>query len=772
MSTSGRRSGRERKVNPRYSNDAWDKETIRLLRASSESSGSSPPETSALDVDDDDQLVSQGEHTPGSEDEVYSMRSAESQSSDVVAPDACEDEDDSNMKTAMNQSSASPRPVIMPRFPISTDLSNTAHSRGVTSDTFKSGSKEIIYHDTFGPAVDDLADVLRARDVWLKGRDITIPSRRTLSEAARLPSSDAAPSSANETLPNSSDAIFRLLSDRQLLDHVEGDSMQNKYLINQSRSHLTFMGPYGKEQKFNIGQGHSLNFGRAWMKGSLLKGESPASYHEGWILNLGQTVQSISWAPTDIAAQYLAVACRCTSVQRGITVEQTFGAPSFQPSPPYPSTIQIWKFATQETRFSSVRTLDMRLRPKLVMIITTDWGNLHQLRWQPSESATDLHQRSSGFESDFRGVLGVLSSDGHVRLLTISIPDEVDDAHPLVLRLQRVGYDIAPPQGTIITTFTFATLTDIAIGCADGSLHLFDLTESIAENMSPVSYMTCFLHNTYVVAVTPASPSYLSHFICSVSAAGDLVLVDLRSPEQDHISIHRACFPNRDLVYSPFTRSFITALDRAGSTHIDSSSATFIMCHHLRHFYASHRVAKLPEYSGTATALAASQWHPCILAGNAQGTVVATNFLRKVLPHSRSDTARAKTTGAYIQKICEYEWRQLTGEELREAGVETSEMQTGSNNGLPLSLYHGRDVRPGASKFGEGFSPEKIDVGHATATQKKSRAQELGAAEAIFEEEQAVRAIEWNVNAHCAGLAAIGWGSGILRIQDLTHDLD
>ncbi|KEF51251.1 uncharacterized protein A1O9_12601 [Exophiala aquamarina CBS 119918] len=763
MSTPARRSGRQRKVNPKYSNDAWDKETIRILRASSESSGSSPPVHSASDEGRDEQLVQQGAHALGSDDEAFSMRSAESQSPEVEFPNTDEDEYDGNIKFAANQTPASPQPALTSRLPISTDLSSTVHCRGVTSDTFKSGSKEVIYHDTFGPAVDDLGDVLRARDIWLKGRDITIPSRRTLSEAA-LPRS-------NETVPDTREPIFRSLSDRQLLEHIKGGSAQIKCLINQKLPHLTFMGPYGKEQKFKIGQGHSLNFGKAWMKGSESNGESLTSYHRGWILNLGQNVQSISWAPTATAAQYLAVTCRCTSVQRETTVEQTFGAPSFQPSPPYPSNIQIWKFATKETRFSSVRTLNMHLQPQLVMVIATEWGNLHQLRWQPSESATDVHQKDDGSESEFRGVLGVLSSDGHARLLAISIPDEVDDAQPPVFRPQRVGYDIAPPPGTIFTTFAFATPTDIAFGCTDGSLHLFDLSESIAENTSPMSYMTCLLHNTYVIAVTPASPIQLSHFICSVSAAGDLVLVDLRSPEQDHISIHRACFPNRDLVYSPFTRSFITALDRAGSTHIDSSSATFIMCHHLRHFYVSLRIAKLPEYSGTATALAASQWHPCILAGNAQGTVVATNFLRKVLPQSRSDSAKAKPTGAYIQKICEYEWRPLDRNELREAGVENLEMKIESN-GSPGSLYHGHDVRAGASKFSEGFSPEKIDVGHATATKKKAKTQELGAAEAIFEEEQAVRSIEWNVNAHCAGLAAIGWGSGILRIQDLAHDLD
>lgn len=768
MSAPARRSGRERKVNPKYSNGGWDKETIRILRASSESSGSSPPEDSVSD-EEEDQLAQDGENAPASEDEADYIRSAESQSSDMETPN----DDDDNMQIEADKDARGPRhqPLVTPRLPITSDLSSATHSRGITRDILKSAPKETVYNDTFGPYVDDLTDVLRARDTWLKGRDITIPSRQTLSELQTSPFKALSLPSSENTVTISSDEVHTSLSERQILKRVERNHVQKKYLLNEKPSHLAFMGPYGKEQKFNIEQGRSLDFGNAWTKEGTPQGETPSSYHEGWILNLGEKVQTISWAPSNNSSQYLAVACRCTSAQRETTLEHNLGAPAFYPSPPYPSTVQIWKFVTEVTRFPGVRTLNMRYQPTLAMVIETDWGNIQQLRWRPANGSANLHQNNGFSESEFHGVLGVLSSDGHARILSISIPNEVDDGYPLVVQPQRTGFDIAPPQGTIFTTFAFATPTDIILGCANGSIHLFDLTESIAGIISPVSYMTHSLHNTYIIAITPASPSHLSHFVSSVSAAGDLVLVDLRSPEQDHISIHRACFPNRDLVYSPLTHSFITALDRAGNTHIDSSSATFIMCHHIRQFHASHRVAKLPEYSGTATALAASQLHPCILAGNAQGTVVATNFLRKVLPKTRSEAAKAKTTGAYIQKICEYEWRPLARDELRGAGAQPSEAEI--LVGGPLkSLYHGRDVRPGASRFSEGFKPEKIDVGNPGTTKVKPQKQELGAAEATFEEEQAVTAIEWNVNSHCAGFVAIGWGSGLLRIQDLAHSLD
>lgn len=780
MSTPTRRSGRERKSNPRYATVEWDKETIRNLRASSESSGSSLHEDLAASQGEKDdlelELAGESDSSAAVGDDAFSVRSALSQGSEVAISNDDRDNNDDETEADAGNRVPSSQTRLAPRVPITNGSPSAAHSRGVTRDVLKSTPKDAIYYETYGPCVDDLVDVLRARDTWLKGRDITIPSRQTLSEAEQIPFEDVALPTSNENVPRRDDPVYNSLSEQQLLEDIEQHHLQTRYVADGQNPHLVFMGPYGKEQKYHVAQGASLDYGQAWKTEGVANGQNGHSYHQGWILNLGEKVQSVSWAPSNKPHQYLAVGCRCTSAQRDSRTEQRSGAPAFSASSPYPSNIQIWKFATEETTFPGVRTLAMVHQPVLAMVIATDWGNTHQVRWRPAEGVTNVDGAGGTGEGSFRGVLGVLSSDGRARVITVSIPEGLKDRPPLIVRVQRAGCEIAPPQGTSFTAFAFATPSDIILGCTDGSIHLFDLTESTAKNKFPVSYMSHSLHNTYVIAVTPATPSRFSHFVSSVSASGDLVLVDLRSPEQDHISIHRACFPNRDLVYSPLSRSFITALDRAGNTHIDSSSSTYIMCHHMRQFHASHRVAKLPDYGGTATALAASPWHPCILASNARGTVMATNFLRKVLPQTRKDLPRSKaTTGAYIQKICEYEWRPLTKDELRdEAGTELSSgAETMRVIGPPGNMYHGHDVRPGASKFTEGFKPDRIHVGHPVVSKKESpQLQELGAAEATFEEEQAVTVMEWNVNRHCAGLVAIGWGSGLLRVQDLAHDLE
>jgi hypothetical protein len=247
----------------------------------------------------------------------------------------------------------------------------------------------------------------------------------------------------------------------------------------------------------------------------------------------------------------------------------------------------------------------------------------------------------------------------------------------------------------------------------------------------------------------------------------------------------------------PFTRSFIAAVDRSGNGQVERNAATLLACHHIRQFPRLLKVAKLPHWSGAATALAGSRWHPCILVGNAKGQVLATNYLRKILPYRRTDQKRA--VGPYMQKICEYDWRPLTEEELgqdpssrpgqnkdkRQDQEQEQQQQQhqyqdqgkgedGEVKEAPLDLYHGRDVRPGMSRFHEGFKPEKIEVGNPKPSWKKAKTnkndEETGNGEAVFEEEQAVATIDWNPNGPCAGIVAMGWGSGIVRVQDLAYD--
>ncbi|KAI1614810.1 hypothetical protein EDD37DRAFT_406572 [Exophiala viscosa] len=757
MAENRRRSARERKVNPKYANDGWDKGTLRLLRESSESSGSSPDEAAEAEELDTDLRVravkarSGGDASSADGDDVSMASAAVSKSSDVDTPD--EDEEENATLASDEDADAGDAPRRRNRRLPRSAISTTAHSRGLPSGHQSSG-KSSVYHLTFGPDIEDLHDVLQARDTWLNGRDITLPSRATLSaaHASEKPvgDTDNAPTSTANSLVDPP-------TDHQILTPIGNDELYAKYLLQDKPSHSVVLGLWGGQQLFPLEYCSPLDFGQAWPKASSLdQAQMPTSqehYHEGWLLNVGERVQCLGWAPGQDGVQYLAIVTRCTSTQRNLAAGEEDIRPAFHPSPPYPSAIQIWAFQTQPTKVTGIRTLSMRTMPRLAVVIGTDWGNIRHIKWRPPPAPST----SPGHEtSQHIGHLGILSTDGHVRILTIPFPPSTS---PLTLHADRAGLTIPPPPNTLFTSLTFATPTDLILGCADGSIHIFDLVDP-----SPTPHLTHDQHNTYILSLCAATPSSLSHFIASTSATGELTLTDLRSPEQDRVSVARACFPAKDLVFAPFTRTFITTLDRAGNTHTESSSATFIVAHHLRHFPTTHRIAKLPEHTGAATALAGSYQHPCILVGNARGQVFATNYLRKIMPHRRNDPRSKPGAIAWLQKVCEYDWRPE-----RPSTVHASAKgQTGDT----IDLYHGHDTRRGVSRFHEGFKPDKVDFGITTNPKKKIDKQDLGAAEPIFEEENAVTALEWNPNHSCAGFAAMGWGSGILRIQDLAHDME
>ncbi|KAK7902384.1 hypothetical protein LTR67_002029 [Exophiala xenobiotica] len=785
-----RRSGRQRKVNPKYANDGWDRETLRVIRASSESSVSSPDEASRPEESQEKTttIIRDEEVSSDEGDNVSINGPVLSQSLDVETPD--EDDEDMGMDSDEDVPKSSRPPPRRPPPPsqaqgriISTEAANvTTRSRGL-APIHNRAAKSLIYSYTFGPEVEDLQDVLRARDTWLKGRDATLPSRLTLSVALNQSDSSGqhgsqtakGGSSKHSTFKSVSESWIDSVLDYQILTQLEDEELYEKYFSRHRPSHSVVLGPFDRQQQYPLDHCSPFDFGWAWPKseGSADDQASLSSerYHEGWLINVGERVNCLAWAPQHEGVQYLAVATKCTSAQRHLATGKENLRPAFHPSPLFPSAIQIWAFPTKATDIPGIRTFAMDLKPKLVMMVCTEWGNIRGMEWCPLDHPPIQDTSISDPKPSPVGFLGILSTDGCAHILGIPCPPNQSSASPTAFKAERAGLCMQPPNDTVFTTLTFATASDLILGTADGSIHLFDLTDASNHahahaHAQPQSYMTHRLHNTYITSLATAGPVSTTPLIASMSAAGDLALTDLRSPAQDKISMNHACLPTRDIYYAPFTRSFITGLDRVGSTHLESQSATYLICHHVRHFHMSLRVAKLPDHTGVATALAGSLHHPCILVGTAKGQVHSTNYLRKVLPHPRAD--KHNTFGAYLQKICEYDWRPLSAQERAEQGLPKEH----ESEKEEVDLFHGHDARPGVSRFHEGFKPEKTHLGNMPETKKKAWKKDAGAGEPIFEEEHAVTALEWNPNPSCAGFAAMGWGSGIVRIQDLAHDME
>ncbi|KIX99200.1 uncharacterized protein Z520_04776 [Fonsecaea multimorphosa CBS 102226] len=804
-----RRSGRQRKVNPRYANDGWDKDTLRTLRADSTSSGSSPVEegSTSSDSNDDSHVVNHVSAQEEDDDDASVASAASIQSSDVETPDP--EDNDGGMSLASDEDAPTPKRRSRPsRLPYATPAGGEAtRSRGIQPPSRL--GKRSAYANIFGPEIDDLRDVLVARDTWLKGQDVTIPSRQTLAFAIQQSrdldqcdtgsNKDSAPEGEDDAFMMGS--LFDTVRNHQVLEPIGRKTVYEKYLLHDMPAHTVVLGARGKQTKFGLDYLSPLDMGKAWLDhekpggGQTLQDGEPATqkrYHQAWLLNVGEKVQCFAWAVSARSVQYLAIAVKCTSSQRRMAISgRECERPAFHPSPAYSSSIQIWAFHTTPTSVESVRTLAMDEEPSLAVVIGTEWGNIRQLRWCQLDPDTEtLHKNTV---NPTIGLLAAISSDGHARVIAVRRPESRKArTTPITIRVERAGFDIPPPRDTVFTTLAFAGPTNLMLGTADGFLHSFDLTEpmmSQGANNIPKCYMKQQLHHTHVISVCAASPgSPQSTFLASTSASGDLALTDLRSPEHDCIHVPRPSFPTRDLIYAPFTHSFITLLDSSGNTQMERNAATFLVCHHIRQFPNLLKVARLPHDTGAATALTGSQWHPCILVGNAKGQVLATNYLRKVLPYRKSDPKKA--VWAYLQKICEYDWRPLTPQERRSQSQRQSQRHGRDREDGPppppspsraaiepttqedIDIYHGHDTRAGMSRFHEGFKPEKIEVAPFQPSAKRSKktaaSGELG--QAVFEEEQAVTALEWNPNSTCAGIVAIGWASGVVRVQDLAYD--
>lgn len=68
-----------------------------------------------------------------------------------------------------------------------------------------------------------------------------------------------------------------------------------------------------------------------------------------------------------------------------------------------------------------------------------------------------------------------------------------------------------------------------------------------------------------------------------------------------------------------------------------------------------------------------------------------------------------------------------------------------------------------------GLGPN-IEMGQEEGRKQKGEVKEKEgmAISTVREEEEGVSQIDWNPNLLCGGWVAVGWGSGLVRVQDLA----
>lgn len=227
------------------------------------------------------------------------------------------------------------------------------------------------------------------------------------------------------------------------------------------------------------------------------------------------------------------------------------------------------------------------------------------------------------------------------------------------------------------------------------------------ENPNPWLYHR--LHESYILTLTPAYPSY-PHLLASASVDGYMRLTDLRSPQIDSVLSARSRMASSLLAFSAPLLAFISTEEN-----------DFLRVYPIRTFNTSASVARADAFP---LCIAVGHFHPTILFGCSDGSLVATNPMRKIL------NRKAKHCQ---QTVLRHEWTRHGG---------------------------------GMSRITEGYKTEIILL------QRKAKAgtpmKGDGIMSTIYERETAITEVVWNPNLKCGGWVAVGMGSGLLRVQDLA----
>ena len=330
------------------------------------------------------------------------------------------------------------------------------HSSGINRTVYHH-SKYMRMKFAFGSGQNELLPIIHARENWSGPWDLTFPSKRSLKRARKSPSYGTGATFGVEPELLSQEAskgwdwyydddVEFSFRKRQRVERVGIDVAQS-YLPLGKTAHTVIVGPSGNETAFQLGRGESVNFGEAWgmteymqpkikkklgrpRKHSIPEPPPPkpqielpkVKIREGWIINMGNRVQALAWAPNCSGTQFLAVAVPVLNQQKDTHSVEGQTAAAFTPSPPHPTAIQIWSFESKEDK--SLRKLDLDVKPRLRMTLCTDAGDIAQLAWCPMS-----RDRRPDDETEDRINLGLLAGiwrDGTVKVLDVTLSKAAD----------------------------------------------------------------------------------------------------------------------------------------------------------------------------------------------------------------------------------------------------------------------------------------------------------------------------------------------------------
>ncbi|KAK7463100.1 hypothetical protein VKT23_007685 [Stygiomarasmius scandens] len=395
-------------------------------------------------------------------------------------------------------------------------------------------------------------------------------------------------------------------------------------------------GPFGSQTRAEMHMFQTLKMA------DLIPG-SPAH-----IFNAGAPVWGLDWCPVHAddrqlsRKQYLAVApfpSASHSPEIGVRVKR-----------PFPACIQVWSLSQSTTNATDSNASADSGKMKCEMIVCIDSGPAQELKWCPLPSNS---LRSEKSETPRKlGLLAGTFEDGSLSIFVVPLPEDVtppdhNNDEPVIVKIPEPLLRIELEE-TCCWAFDWANSEVIAIGTTNGVIAIYDVgtvlknaKDSLSEpitNLLPTHYLTTHQSAIRALSWIRAPPSYPSGkprldvnptVIASGGYDGMECLSDVR---EGHGSVmNRTRDVINTMAYPPFGGGPVT-IDHENIVKAYSASPRMLGRGHM-----------LMEPQGPVWSVTASDYHPQLAVGSADGTCTTTNMLRS--------TRRGGSVPFFVHKI-------------------------------------------------------------------------------------------------------------------------
>ncbi|KAK6512376.1 hypothetical protein TWF481_001264 [Arthrobotrys musiformis] len=469
-----------------------------------------------------------------------------------------------------------------------------------------------------------------------------------------------------------------------LLDNVADADEIAKYYWQIPKGPLNLlMGPFtksGNQKRFQLGIHESISLA------------GPDLFHgkNGWVINCGNEIQSLDWATRqNTDTQYLAIGTKFQEAKPAINDLP----PGFAPCV-CPSQIQIWRIPITKPNTTP------KPPPTLDHTLLLDCGAPIEIKWRPGNAPVK--------EKGIIGHIMALCEDGQARLIEIKEhpPSPSPSSAPIYKLTEPM--QILYLHDTLFTVFTWINHHTIALGCANGSVAIYDLNVTLpGREHLPKSYH--YIAASYICSICSLSPSF-PDMIATYSMDGSFNMHDIREPGISNTLSHRTrtVAMSTPVAWCEMAQSLCYPEDLSG-----------VLCMGIRKakksggFLCSNNPGDtIAASTGCGTGL-----HPFLLNGGRDGKVRIANLVRKYF-YSKCQA---------MQQV----WFQLEY--------------------APTTGYY---------RILDGFKPEMVVHRNRVAVGLP-----------FYTYHTNITKVGWNNNLGYGTWAAAGTGSGLVRIEDVSLDV-